>query len=159
VRGELVAALETDRPGAVFRPGRVLELGDAAGRPTGERITLERSRPFKDGILIRLAEFASRTPELEALRGRTLLIPAEEAAPAAEDEIHFRDLVGMAVLDGAERVGAVTRVLETAAGELIVVERGAAGELFVPFVAEWLRGIDRERGEIRFELPAGLREL
>jgi 16S rRNA processing protein RimM len=145
VRGELVAALETDRPRAVFRPGRVLEVGDARGRPTGARITLERARPFKDGILIKPAEFGSRTPELEALRGHTLLIPAEEAAPAEEDEIHFRDLVGLTVLDGEERLGVVSRVQETPGGELIVVRLEGAGELYVPFVADWLRGDDRER--------------
>jgi ribosomal 30S subunit maturation factor RimM len=34
IRGELFVKLATDRPEALFAPGRVLRLGDAEGRPT-----------------------------------------------------------------------------------------------------------------------------
>jgi 16S rRNA processing protein RimM len=159
IRGELLVALETDRPREVFRAGRVLRVGDAAGRDTGRRLTVERARPFQDGLLLKAAEFQGRTPELEEMRGRTLLIPAGEAAPADADEIHYRELLGMAVLDGESPVGVVAEVRETPGGELLVVARERGGPLLVPFVAAWLRGVDRERREIRFELPAGLLEL
>jgi 16S rRNA processing protein RimM len=159
VRGELAIALETDRPRAVFRPGRVLELGDASGRPVGARITIERARPVNDGMILKATEFDGRTPELEALRGRTLLIPSDEAAPAADDEVHYRDLVGLRVESGTEEVGVVREVLDTAAGEMLAVRRTGRPDLLIPFVKDWLREIDRASGVLRLELPHGLLEL
>src|SRR5690606_12193977 len=56
VRGELALMLETDRPGAVFRKGRRLILGDAIGRPLGRALTVERARSVPDGLLLKVAE-------------------------------------------------------------------------------------------------------
>ena len=159
VRGELAIALETDRPHAVFRPGRVLEVGDASGRPLGSRVTVQKARAANDWMILKTAEFDGRTPELEGLRGRTLLIPADQAAPAAEGEVHYRDLVGLRVVNGAEEVGVVREVLETAAGEMLAVRRPNRPELLIPFVTAWVREIDREAGVLRLELPEGLLEL
>src|SRR5688572_9119148 len=113
IKGELYVALETDRPKAVFRAGRSLLLGDSEGRPVGGALTLERARPQKDGMLIKVAEHDGRTAELEALRGRSLLIPATEAAPSSAEEVHYRDLRGMEVFHGEEKVGTVKGVMET----------------------------------------------
>jgi 16S rRNA processing protein RimM len=159
VRGELAIALETDRPRAVFRPGRVLELGDASGRPIGSRITVQKARPANDGMILKAAEFDGRTPELEGLRGRTLLILADQAAPADEGEVHYRDLVGLRVVSDAKEVGVVREVLETAAGEMLAVLRPDRPELLIPFVAAWIVSIDRESGMLRLALPQGLLEL
>lgn len=159
VRGELVLALDTDRPGAVFRRGRQLLLGDAHGRPIGGSVTVERSRPFKDGLLVKLVEHAGLTPEVEALRGRSLLIDVQEAAPAAPDEVHYRDLVGMKVLAGEVSIGEVEAVAETAGGELLVVRRPGRGDLLLPFVAEWVKRVDREGKVLVIEPPEGMLEL
>lgn len=159
VRGELLIALETDRPTAVYAAGRLLHLGDPTGRPTGRTLTVERARPFQDGLLLKLVELQGRTPEVEAMRGHSLLIPAAEAAPAAPDEVHYRDLLGMAVVAGGERVGTVRDVMETAGGELLVVQRQGRRELLVPFVREMVREIDREARTLTIEPPEGLLEL
>ena len=159
IKGELYVALETDRPKAVFKVGRSLLLGDAEGRPVGGALTVERARPQKDGMLLKLAEHAGRTPELEALRGRSLLIPAAEAAPAAAEEIHYRDLRGMEVYHAEERVGTVRGVMETPGGELLMVQRPRSGELLIPFVKEVVVAIDRAARRIMIEPPEGLLEL
>ena len=159
IKGELYVALETDRPGAVFRAGRSLLLGDSEGRPVGGALTVERARPQKDGMLIKVAEHGGRTAELEALRGRSLLIPAVEAAPASAEEIHYRDLRGMEVYHGEEKVGTVKGVMETPGGELLVVQRPRAGELLIPFVKEVVVAIDRTARRIAIEPPEGLLEL
>ena len=159
IKGELYVALETDRPKAVFRAGRVLWLGDSEGRPVGGTLTVERARPQKDGMILKLAEHGDRTNELEALRGRSLLIPATEAAPAAAEEIHYRDLRGMEVFHGEERVGAVRGVMETPGGELLVVQRPRSSDLLIPFVKEVVREIDRPARRILIEPPEGLLDL
>jgi 16S rRNA processing protein RimM len=159
IRGEIFVALETDRPKAVFRSGRVLWLGDAEGRPVGGTLTVERARPQKDGMLLKLVEHGDRSAALDELRGRSLLIPAAEAAPAAAEEIHYRDLRGMEVFHAEERVGTVRGVMETPGGELLVVQRPRSSDLLIPFVKEVVRDIDRPARRIRIEPPEGLLEL
>jgi len=159
VRGELSLALETDRPRAVFRPGRVLQLGDARGRPLGRALTVSRARPIKDGMLLQAAELAALTPEVEALRGHTLLIPVSEAAPPAENEVFYHELVGSEVWVRGERIGTVREVLEAGGGEMLAVHRPGAGELLVPFVKEMVRRFDAERRVVEIEPPEGLLDL
>jgi len=159
VRGELALAVETDRPDAVFRKGARLQLGDNRRRPAGGVLTVERARRANDGILLKAVEHAGRTPELEALRGRSLLIPASDAAPTTGDELHYRELVGMRVRAGDTPIGTIAEVVETAGGELLRIRRSGANDLLIPFVAAWIRGIDRAAREIRMEPPEGLMEL
>jgi 16S rRNA processing protein RimM len=159
VRGELQLALETDRPGVVFRTGRVLELGDARGRPVGRRYTVGRARPFKDGLLLTLRELTSRNAEVEELRGMALLIPVDEAAPADEGEVLYRDLLGCDVVVAGERIGTVKDLLPTRGSELLVIRRRGAKELLVPFVAEMVKSIDVERRTVEIEPPEGLLDL
>jgi 16S rRNA processing protein RimM len=159
VRGELQLALETDRPDEVFRKGRVLELGDQRGRPVGRQFTVGRARPFKDGLLLTLNELTDRNAEVEALRGQALLIPTSEAAPPAEGEVFYRDLVGCEVLVAGERVGTVKDLLPTSGAELLVIRRRGAGELLVPFVAEMVKAIDVEKRTLELDPPEGLLDL
>ena len=159
IRGELSVRVETDRPDAVFQPGRVLLLGDASGRPDGGTLTVERARPFKGGFLLKAVGITSRTPEVDALRGRSLLIPASEAAPLDEGEVFFHDLVGMRVVAGGEEVGRVRDVYEAPSGHILAVERRGRKELMLPFVAEMIRRVDVEAGELEIDPPAGLLDL
>jgi len=159
VRGELALMLETDRPGAVFRKGRRLILGDAIGRPLGRALTVERARSVPDGLLLKVAEFSARTPEVEALRGQSLLIRADEAAPTAADELHYRDLLGVRIVIEDREIGVVRDITETAAGELLVVQREVGGELLIPFVREWIRQVDLTARRLALEPPEGLLEL
>ena len=159
IKGELFVRLETDRPEAVFRPGRVLLLGDAAGRPSGGALTIERARVFKGGMLVKVAEHTALNDEVNALRGRSLLIPRGEAAPLEEDEVFFHQLVGLRVEAGGQAVGTVREVYEAPSGYLLGVERAGAKELLVPFVREMVKRVDVAAGVLEIEAPAGLLEL
>jgi 16S rRNA processing protein RimM len=159
VRGEVQVQVETDRPDAVFRKGRALLLGDAQGHPLGRSVTVERARPFKGGFLLQASEYASRTQEVEDLRGRTLLIPASEAAPLDEGEVFYHDLVGLSVRVEEERIGTVREVIETAGADLLVVRRPRAKDLLVPFIKDVVREVDLEARELRIDPPEGLLDL
>lgn len=160
IRGELFVWLETDRPAAVFRPGRVLQVGDSLGRQIGGALTVERVRPFKsEGVLLRVLEHTSRTEATDALRGRSLLIPATEAAPLGEGEVFYHQLPGLRVVVAGETVGTVREVYEESAADLLAVERPGAGELLIPLVREWVRRIDPEERILELDPPAGLLEL
>lgn len=159
IAGEISIALETDRPNAVFRPGRVLVVGDARGWPRDERLTIERVRPFKDGLLLKVAEHATRTEATDQLRGQSLMIRAEEAQRPADDEVFYHDLVGLRVIANREVIGTVREVLELPSGLLLAVRREDAGELLLPFVRELIRRVDPAAGELEIDPPPGLLEL
>ena len=160
IRGELLVALETDRPRQVFRAGRELLLGDAAGRPTGERLAVERARPFKDAMLVKPVGHDGRSEALEALRGGTLLIPREEAEPLGEGEVFYHELPGLRVVAEGETVGTVRDVLDLPAGLLLSIRREPSGaELLVPFVPEMIRRVDTAAGVLELDAPPGLLDL
>jgi 16S rRNA processing protein RimM len=158
VRGEILIALDTDRPKQVFRTGRTLHLADTWGVPTGATTRVEKMRPITGGAILTLEGVATRE-KAEALRGHALLIAASEAQPAAADEVHYRDLVGLtARADGAE-IGTVQDLLEIDPGLLLVV-RGAGGrEILIPFVKEMIAGVDLAARRLDLTLPEGLLEL
>jgi 16S rRNA processing protein RimM len=159
IRGELFVWLETDRPDAVFRPGRTMWLGDDAGPAAGSTITVERSRPFKEGYLLKPVEFGTRDDALEALRGRSLYIRRSEAAPLAEDEVFYHELVGLRVVVAGEAIGTVREVYETGGADLLAVQRQGKPELLIPFVREVLTRIDVAEGIMEIDPPPGLLEL
>ena len=159
IKGELSVRVETDHPGAVFGAGKTLLLGDARGHPTGGRITVERARPFKGGLLLKAAEHAGRDATVDGLRGATLLIPAGEAAPLEENEAFVHQLIGLRVRAGGEEVGTVAEVYDAPAGWYLGVRREGRKELLVPFVAEMIRRVDPGAGVVEVELPEGLLDL
>ena len=160
IKGELFVRLETDRPDAVFTAGRALVLGDGDGRPSDQTLTIERTRAFKGGMLVKAAGHGARTAELEELRGRTLLIPRDQAAPPGEDEVFYHDLLGMKVVTAAEgEVGIVGEVYDAPAGPMLSVRREGAKELLIPFVRQMIRRVDAGEKVLELDLPAGLLEL
>ncbi|HEX2094537.1 MAG TPA: ribosome maturation factor RimM [Longimicrobiaceae bacterium] len=159
IRGELFVQVETDHPDAAFASGRVLHLADAAGAPSGRTLTVERARAFKGGLLLRAVGLSSRTPEVEALRGVSLLIPRSEAAPLDEGEVFYHQLLGMRVVAGGEEVGMVRDVYEAPSGHLLAVLRPGRAELMLPFVGEIIRRLDVEERVLEIDPPTGLLEL
>lgn len=160
IKGELFIRLETDRPDAVYAPGRTLLLGDAKGRRSDAVLTIERARAFKGGMLVKVAEHTGRTPEMDALRGLTLLIPRSEAAALADDEVFYHDLVGMKIVTEAEgTIGVIAEVYDAPSGPLLSVTREAGKELLIPFVRETIRRLDAAEGVLELEMPAGLLDL
>lgn len=161
VRGELSVQVDTDRPGVVFRPGRVLRLADARGRATGETLTVERTRPFKGGLLLKTRELTGLTPDVEALRGRTLVVDRAELE-GEEDEAgdpFYHELVGMRVEAGGETVGTVRELFEAPSGLLLEVRREGRHPLLLPYVDGVVRRVDREAGVVEIDPPEGLLEL
>lgn len=158
VHGEILISVDTDRPKQVFRPGRAFLLGDGRGEPAGRTVVLASIRSMSGGALLKFTGIEDRNAS-DALHGSTLLIPATEAEPAASDEVHYRDLVGMdAVVDG-EPLGKVADILEIGPAEMLVIRRKGGKEMLVPFVKEIVRDVDLEARQVRLELPDGFLEI
>src|SRR5829696_5100414 len=83
IRGEVVVETITDEPGAIFAPGRRVFAGTATGELAGaakgeppQALLVQRSSPFKGGLIITFEGFPDRT-FAERWRDRYLLLPNE----------------------------------------------------------------------------------
>lgn len=159
VRGELFVWVETDRPEAVFRPGRTLWMGEEERGPGDVTVTVERSRPFKDGVLVKLVGHTSRTEALEEMRGRALFVRRADAPPLEEDEVYYHELMGLRVIAGGVEVGTIRDVYETPGADLLVVRREGGKELLIPFAREIVVRIAVAEGVLEIDPPAGLLDL
>lgn len=158
VAGEVLVAVDTDRPQQVFTRGRTLLLGDERGEPVGKQVTLQRIRPTTGAAILKLEGITDRD-QADALRGHTILIDAESAAPPAGDEVHYRHLIGLRGTSDGAAVGQVVDLLELPTGQLLVLRSIEGKEILVPLVKELLEAVDLEAGEVRLKLPDGFLEI
>lgn len=158
VRGAVLVAVETDRPEHVFKPGRKLGLADRKGSRVLRELTLSSFRPRPDGAMLSFEEIGDRDVAAE-LRQHTLVIDAADAAPVGEDEVHYADLVGLAVTADERPLGKLTEVREIASREFLVIREQGREELLVPLVPEFIEKVDVEQGELRLRLPEGFLEI
>jgi 16S rRNA processing protein RimM len=150
----------TDDVAGVYALGRGLRLGDAEGQPyPGDAIvTVAAAREFKGGVIVHFEEVEDRNAA-ERLKGRTLLIAAEEARPLEDGEFFLHDLVGLEVQssDGAS-VGRVVGVYEGGAVYYLGVSDGER-ERLIPFADAVVREVDLEGGRVVIEAIEGLLDL
>lgn len=85
--------------------------------------------------------------------GRQVAVPRNELPEAGENEFYWADLIGLRVVNTAgEDLGAVCRVLETGANDVLVVE--GERERLIPFIAGVIREVDVPAGAVRVEWDA-----
>ena len=141
----MVVELLTDKPDVVFASGSRVFAGDSEGnlsvprdvrgeeRPT--TLTIERARPFKQGLIVQFQELADRD-SAELWRGRYLLAPFSELPPPAENEVYLHDLVGMKVESRrGDPLGTVSTLYELPQGVMLDVTTGK-GSVLIPYRPE-----------------------
>ena len=118
IRGEVVVEVITDAPDAVFASGRRVFAGTASGdvSPSRQELHVRSVRPINEGILVGFDEVPERNAA-ELWRGRYLLLPANEVAPPADDEVYLHELIGMQVrLGDGQAVGTIEELYELPQG-------------------------------------------
>ena len=97
----------------------------------------------------------------DALRGSLFVVDSEDLPPIEEPDTYYdHQLEGLRVRTTAGcDIGTVAEVLHTAAGELLAVNRGAAGELLVPFVSAIVTSVSMDTRTVEIDPPEGLLEL
>jgi 16S rRNA processing protein RimM len=163
-RGEVFAEILTDFPEKFAERRRLWLVDDgprAASRPPRD-VELRAHWLHKGGVVLHFTGVDSISAA-EALTGLIVAIPRAERAPLAEDEAYVGDLIGCTLIDiagGAPvTVGEIDDVDLTAGPVALLVVRGAAGEILVPFAKSYLRKIDLEVRRVEMALPEGLTDL
>ncbi|MGN6473681.1 MAG: ribosome maturation factor RimM [Mycobacteriales bacterium] len=155
IGGEVAVDVRTDDPDHRYAQGASLETDPPDRGP----LTVAAVRWHSGRLLVRFDGVADRNAA-EALQG-TLLVADSETSRAGDDEEFWdHDLVGLSVvgLDGSA-VGTITEVLHPPGPPVLVVRRGEAGEVLVPFVTEIVPRVDLRGGRVVIDPPAGLMEL
>ena len=180
-KGEVFADILTDFPerfaerrrlwllaeGASARAGSGAP-GRAPARPSTPReVELATHWLHKGGVVLHFAGVDSISAA-ETLNGLVVAIPRSERAALGEDEVYIADLIGCSLVDvagagasGTEPVlvGEIEDVDRTAGPVALLVVRGAAGEVLIPFAKSYLRRIDLKAKRVEMALPEGLIDL
>lgn len=168
-KGEVFADILTDFPER-FAERRQLWLLAGEASPTGASAPAAESRPVeliahwlhKGGIVLHFAGVDS-IGAAEELAGLIVAIPRTERTPLGKDEVYIDDLIGCMLVDvaGSEpaAVGEIEDVDRAAGPVALLVVRGAAGEVLVPFAKSFVRKIDVSGRRVEMALPEGLVDL
>jgi 16S rRNA processing protein RimM len=178
-KGEVFADILTDFPERFAERRRLWLLAEGAsaaqgnaapGRtpsPAPREVELAAHWLHKGGVVLHFAGVDSISAA-ETLGGLVVAIPWAERAALGEDEVYIGDLIGCALVDVAKAgvpesepvvVGEIEEVDRTAGPVALLVVRGAAGEVLIPFAKSYLRRIDIEGKRVEMALPEGLADL
>ncbi|MEI8165704.1 MAG: ribosome maturation factor RimM [Chloroflexales bacterium] len=154
VKGELKLKAFTDRPEHIARKVRTLYLQQGNER---SEYTLARLHEHKPGLLILTLKEIKDREAGDALRGAEVYIREAEAAPLAADEYFLHQLIGLnAVTVAGQPIGKVRQVLETGAGEILVIARPDQPDALVPMVRDFIAKLDIPGGQVVISPIEGL---
>jgi 16S rRNA processing protein RimM len=161
-KGEVFADILTDFPEKFAQRRRLWLLAEGAAASAPRAMELAAFWLHKGGVVLHFAGVDSISAA-ETLNGLIVAIPRAERASLAEDEVYTGDLIGCTLVDVAGTapiaVGQIEDVDRTAGPVALLVVRGAAGEVLVPFAKSYLRRLDLEARRVEMALPEGLAEL
>ncbi|MGA3010836.1 MAG: ribosome maturation factor RimM [Terracidiphilus sp.] len=167
-KGEVFAEILTDFPEKFADRKRLWLLADASAsaRPAmtaaPREVELMAHWLHKGGIVLHFAGVDSISAA-ETLKGLIVAVPQAERAALAEDEVYTGDLIGCMLVDaagaGPVTVGEIEGVDRTAGPVTLLVVRGVAGEVLIPFAKSYLRNIDLKAKRVEMALPEGLVDL
>ena len=131
-----------------FRPGSTLRLED------GRTLTVEKSRPHQQLLLVKFEEIPDRTGA-ESLRGEVLLVPTEASPEPPAGGFWVHQVVGLEVVTEEGRsLGRIAEVQGNPANDLWVTDSGA----LIPAVREVVAGVDLDAGRVTIRELPGLLE-
>lgn len=143
LRGQVKVQPLTDFAAERFRKGSRLRLN-------GDWVEIESVSLHKGRPLLKL-KGVDTIDAAEALQFKFL--EAADRPKMAKDEFLVTDLLGLEVRStGGEQLGIVDEVLQNPAHEILVVD-----EIMIPFVEQFVKGIDWRTRIVTVELIPGMR--
>lgn len=151
IRGEVKVFPTTDDP-TRFKQLKKILLD--AGR---ERLELEVQsvKFFKQFVIVKFRGI-DNINDIEKYKGKSLLVPREEAVELGEDEYYIADLIGMEVFTEEGRFGVLKDVMETGANEVYIIDSDKHGEVLVPAIHDCILDVNIEEKVMKIRLLDGL---
>lgn len=93
------------------------------------------------------------------LNGYKIKIRRDLLPERNEDDFYIKDLFGIEVFSGNEKIGEIIDVMETAAHNILIIEDiETEKEIMVPLIDEFVTKIDFPNNRIEVSLIDGMRE-
>lgn len=149
IHGDVKLIVLTDFPER-FDEGNTITLKTADGNRREARI--ETSRLYKDGMVVKLKGFETRS-DAEELRDTEIVIDRSEVAELPSDRFYLFDIVGLKVVtDDGRELGEVTDVLQSGANDVYVTST----DVLIPAIKDVVAKIDLEAGVMTIRPVPGL---
>lgn len=117
-----------------------------------QQFRVEEAQAQGRGIVAKLEGCEDRETALR-FRGKLVAAPRDALPRTEANEYYWADLIGLRVVNSAgQDFGEVTRILETGANDVLVVQ--GERERLIPFIADAIQAVDLAAGEIRVDWGA-----
>ena len=122
-----------------------------------ERLELEVQsvKFFKQFVIVKFRGI-DNINDIEMYKGKSLLVPREDAVRLEKDEYYIADLLGMDVFTEDGHFGVLKDVMETGANEVYIIGSDAHGEVLVPAIRQCILDVDVEERKMVICLMDGL---
>lgn len=122
-----------------------------------ERLELEIQsvKFFKQFVIVKFRGI-DNINDIEKYKGKSLMVPREDAVQLEEDEYYIADLIGMEVYTDGGRFGTLKDVMETGANEVYIIDSDEHGEVLVPAIHDCILDVDVEKQTMKIRLMDGL---
>ena len=94
--------------------------------------------------------------DIEIYKGKSLLVPREDAVELEENEYYIADLIGMEVVTDEGEFGILRDVMETGANEVYIIDSKEHGEVLIPAIRDCILDVDVENRRMKIRLMDGL---
>jgi 16S rRNA processing protein RimM len=147
VRGNVKIRIFTSSPTDIENFKKVF---DENGNTYSFKVLIEK----KDYIIASIEGVNSRN-EAENLLNTSLYVDRKDLPEAAEEEFYYADLIGLEVLDDADKlVGKVCSVVNYGAGDIIEITPPQSEKTFmVPFSKVSFPKVDLQKGVLVYSAP------
>ena len=159
LQGDLKVNPSSDFPERFTSPGPRWLKGARGERPQPVQLQRGRQLPGRSLFVVHFEGIDDRSAA-EALKGRELMVSADDRPPLAEGEFHLLDLVGLEVRLGADEpcIGTVSDLI-SAGNDLLKLRRLDGSTLLVPFVDAIVPEVHLKDGWLLLTPPPGLLDL
>ena len=151
IRGEVKVFPTTDDP-ARFKKLKIVLLD------TGKELTeleVQSVKFFKQFVILKLRGI-DNINDIEIYKGKSLLVPREDAVELEENEYYIADLIGMEVVTDEGEFGILRDVMETGANEVYIIDSKEHGEVLIPAIRDCILDVDVENRRMKIRLMDGL---
>ena len=110
---------------------------------------------FKQFVIVKFKGI-DNINDIEIYKGKSLLVPREDAVALGKDEYYIADLIGMEVFTEEGRFGVLKDVMETGANEVYIIDSDRHGEVLIPAIKQCILDVDIEGRKMKIHLMDGL---
>ena len=110
---------------------------------------------FKQFVIVKFKGI-DNINDIEIYKGKSLLVPREDAVALGKDEYYIADLIGMEVFTEEGRLGVLKDVMETGANEVYIIDSDRHGEVLIPATKQCILDVDIEGRKMKIHLMDGL---